>query len=532
MSQTRRSKNIYDPFRENRPQDVINTLFLVFVFTFYSVYMHDKYFDITLTRATTFTDGVIAYLALMISAFFVEYCMLTYYLPGYSLKDSFHRDCRVIALPELWVLLFLLANLLAFFMAPVKTAAWTGSLGRRFGLAMILALSLMFLVLAYQTVVSSLVLVVLAATAAFAACIAFLQHFGMDPFALREDVIGSQKTMFISTFGNINTYSSYIAIVLSVFGAALIFDRIPWHRILSACMVLILGAAIIPGKSDNVYLGLLAAYLLLFYLAVLKKRMAEYFQTVFVMSVGLSVMAYFSQMYNGSQGHINGIAEGVENPAVMSIFSLIFLIINGLILFIRYRFPEPWQKFQGRKFLLFFTVFLVAAVIVVCIAGYQAGISLFHFNDEWGTYRGYIWRRGFDLFKMAPLKNKLFGYGNETVGALMRENFPNEMIRITNKRYDNCHNELLQYLVTTGIFGMVSYLGIYISSAVYIIRRAASDPVPIACLAAATAYAAQGLVNLNQPITTPFYFVFLAMGIGYIRYRDQGYGKFHTEEKS
>ena len=30
-------------------------------------------------------------------------------------------------------------------------------------------------------------------------------------------------------------------------------------------------------------------------------------------------------------------------------------------------------------------------------------------------------------------------------------------------------------------------------------------------------YFVQGLINLNQPITTPFYFVFMATGVGYVR---------------
>ena len=55
------------------------------------------------------------------------------------------------------------------------------------------------------------------------------------------------------------------------------------------------------------------------------------------------------------------------------------------------------------------------------------------------------------------------------------------------------------------------------------------DAVAIAALAGCIGYLVQGLVNLNQPITTPFYFVLLAFGIGYLRYRDQGYGEFREE---
>ena len=108
----------------------------------------------------------------------------------------------------------------------------------------------------------------------------------------------------------------------------------------------------------------------------------------------------------------------------------------------------------------------------------------------------------------------------------MRANFYNEMVGVTGKKYDNCHNELLQYLVTTGIFGAVSYIGLFVSSIIYMLKRNDGNAIVIASIGAAVAYAAQGLVNLNQPITTPFYFVILAAGIGFIRYRDQGYGDY------
>ena len=106
-----------------------------------------------------------------------------------------------------------------------------------------------------------------------------------------------------------------------------------------------------------------------------------------------------------------------------------------------------------------------------------------------------------------------------------------ESNRFTNKKYDNCHNELLQYLVTTGIFGVVTYVGFAVCSFIYLLRRLKGDAVAIACLASGMAYFAQAMVNLNQPITTPFFFVTLAAGVGYVRYRDQGYGKFKTKDE-
>ena len=94
-----------------------------------------------------------------------------------------------------------------------------------------------------------------------------------------------------------------------------------------------------------------------------------------------------------------------------------------------------------------------------------------------------------------------------------------EMLEVTKRTYDNSHNELLQYLVTTGLIGMVSYIGLFITGMKYLIKNLEDNPAVAACLAAAAGYWVQGIVYLNQPITTPLYFVMMAAGIGYVRYR-------------
>jgi len=123
------------------------------------------------------------------------------------------------------------------------------------------------------------------------------------------------------------------------------------------------------------------------------------------------------------------------------------------------------------------------------------------------------------LFGMASPWEKLFGYGNESISEYMTRFFQQEMIEVTNRTYDNSHNELLQYLVTTGLVGAISHVGLFVSGIAYLIRNAADDVAVIALMAGTAGYWVQGLVYLNQPITTPLYFVFLAAGIGYVRYK-------------
>ncbi len=516
------SEEVFNRYRKNRPVDIVNLGFLIFVTTVYTIFMHNMYFDITGTRGKVFTYGSLLYVILFVVSFILEVVMIRYY--G-SDKPVFYKDSPVILMPELWIILFMIANTVALFMTPDRLAAWSGSNGRYFGLSMVIILTLMFVCLAREASVNKLIFVLLFAVSGFAYVLAYLQHFGFDPFALRERVTDKQKEMFISLFGNINTYGSYICIVLPVFVAVFIFSKKIWCRVVAGLSIVMAGMAIIPAKSDNVYLGLGVAFIFLFYVAILNKDFTEYIFAVLLLFVGLETMAILNSVFKGSQKHINGIAEIVESPKVMLILSLCIVAVLVVSLIFRKLKYETYKKIQCPLFLIIFSILMVIALIVIVVLGVRSGNELFVFNDKWGTFRGFIWTRGWYLFRDSSVLHKIFGNGNETISQLMYDYYFEQMIAITFRKYDNLHNELLQYLVTTGLFGCLSYIGFVSTSFAYIGKRMKGDAVAIGCLAGGVSYFAQSLVNLNQPITTPFFFVILATGIGYIRYRDQGFGK-------
>ena len=473
------NEETFNRYRKNRPIDIVNLGFIMFVVTVYTIYMHNMYFDITGTRAKVFTYGSLLYVVLFVVSFILEVVMIRYY--G-SDKPIFYKDSPIILMPEIWIFLFMIANTCALFMSPDRLASWSGSSGRCFGLSMVIVLTLMFICLSREASVNDLIFVLFFLVSGFAYVLAYLQHFGFDPFTLRERVTDKQKEMFISLFGNINTYGSYICIALPVFVSIFIFSKSIWKRVVSGLSIVMAGMAIIPAKSDNVYLGLGVAFIFLFYVTILRKDFTEYIFAVLMLFVGLETMAVLNSVFKG---------KNIQSPKLLIIFSIIFVI----------------------------------ALVVTIVLGVRSGNELFVFNDKWGTFRGFIWTRGWYLFRDSSVLHKIFGNGNETIGKLMYDYYFEQMIAITFRKYDNLHNELLQYLVTTGLFGLISYLGFVSTSFAYIGKRMKEDPIAIGCLAGAVSYFAQGMVNLNQPITTPYFFVILAVGIGYIRYRDQEYGK-------
>ncbi len=526
-NKSKHGKTAYDRYRPWRHIDIVKYIFIIYMSSFFLVYVDDYYFNITATRAYCFYYGVLGLAIMSCMAMIVETSLMSYY----NEKYEFYLDSKPAATPDLWMVVFLLANVISFFMAADKKAAFTGENGRRFGLLMILCVAVCFLILARGVYLNMVNLIVLSAVTAFSYIMAFLQHFGFDPLHFLERVTDNQKEKFIGTFGNLNTFGSYVCIAMPIFAALIIFSEKLYVKVLSGVMVALSAMAMIVSKSDNVYLGLGAAFLLLFFIAIYYKRIKGFFEAILYMAIGLYIMALLSKLFGGSTAHINGIAKLIEKPGFMGAFLLAaFALYVGMRFFEKASF-DTYEKIQNKRTMLILGVLLAAAVAFVFIIGIRSGSSLFTFDYKWGTYRGYVWSRSLYAYSDSSIRVKLFGNGNETVRMFLLD-YRDEMVRLTKKYYDNCHNEVLQFLVTTGLFGATGYLGTFITSVIYMIRRSKADPVVLALLASSVSYFAQGLVNVNQPITSPLFFVTMAAGIGYIRYRDQGYGVFNKDNNA
>lgn len=510
------------------PIDMISWGFIIYMVSIYLFYMNKLYFDITHTRAIVFWAGAIIFVVLQIGSYIYDiYIEMKDPIKTALKKKVFIKDDKLFILPDFWMLIFLIANVVAYFNANNKTSAWTGNTGRFFGLKMILIIAIMFFVLSRRCYVNFVHYCVGAFMAVVAVLIAYLQHFGGDPLALREQIIDKQKELFISLFGNINTYGSFLAIAVPMVAAVFIFTNKKWIKGTAAAALIFISVGIIPAKSDNVYLGVGAAMLILIFVSLYYKRIVSFMLSCDCILLGLLFMAYKNQVGQGSQKHINGIAEIIESPKIMLILLVGFLVLTVIAFILDKKLLGKMEKKSLKRLVAVLIALLIILMAAFCVVGIKMKLSIFVFNDKWGTYRGYIWRRSVSLFGMASPWEKLFGYGNESISEYMTRFFQQEMIEVTNRTYDNSHNELLQYLVTTGLVGAISHVGLFVSGIAYLIRNAADDVAVIALMAGAAGYWVQGLVYLNQPITTPLYFVFLAAGIGYVRYK-----RFTAEEET
>ena len=135
-------------------------------------------------------------------------------------------------------------------------------------------------------------------------------------------------------------------------------------------------------------------------------------------------------------------------------------------------------------------------------------------NGRWsprfGSGRLYIWS---ETLKRAAQRLP-FGYGPDTMILTEIEPFRRYDARLGRtvvSLIDSAHNEYLNILFHQGVFALLAYLGLLVSALIGWIRHAPTRPAAAILGCGVLCYCIQALFGISQVITTPFFWVALAL---------------------
>ncbi len=344
-------------------------------------------------------------------------------------------------------------------------------------------------------------------------------YFQMDILGFKENVIQKQLSIFTSTIGNINTYTAYVGIITAI--ATVLFTKVQKGKrmILYYLCMIISFFAIIMGVSDNAYLSLAALFgLLPLYLFSNRRGVKRYLVVLATFFSTVKVIAWINNYFRDQVIGIDSVFNIIAGSRVLLylVFGLWSMIV---IWYIMEYIKPPGLEEYGNVFRYIWLVFILLVILTFIYVTYDCNIlgnskrygtvgSYLLFNDDWGTHRGYIWRNALEQFSDFSLFKKLIGYGPETFGILLMHKTYNNPY---NQTFDSAHNEYLQFLLTVGIVGLISYLTFILSCIKESFSSKNKNPYIIAMTFGVICYSVQAFVNLNLPIVTPVFWVLLGM---------------------
>lgn len=496
---------------------VIMGVFALVMLCIFPVVYHDFYFDILETKYQFYCISAISMIVLM-AGYGLWTGVLIDGLKEFKLKD----EIKKLSAADWAMIVFWFAHVVSWLLCDYRWEAFWGTSGRYNGVFLITIYMIVYFLVTRFFEFRKWYLDAFLAVSLFVCFFGITDFFKGDLLGFKVHMMDEQKSVYTSTFGNINTYTIYAGTVLCV--AMMLFTQAKEikHLIWYFVVMMLSAVALIMGNSDSAYLTLAALFgFSPLYLFRTKTGMRRYLASVAAFLTATVFVGWICETYAENVYGISGVFNLLVGfGALPGATAALWLVVGGWsVAFMKKK--EEKKEEVSRVFVYAWMLVIAAVAAVVAYVLYDANIAgnaekyaavsrYVVFNDDWGTSRGWAWIRTMQLYNhILTVPQKMFGYGADTLQLLMMQYFPPK----GNVVFDSVHNEYLHFLVTTGLVGMISYIVFLGASVIRMMKQMKDRPEVLTVMIVIAAYAVQAVVNINLPVVFPLIFQLLAMGL-------------------
>ena len=406
-------------FRKCNCKQILYILTCVYISLIFSVFLlieYNGYADIMYAKSLFFWEVTSGYL--LVAALLIAIEMI-------RTKESIHlRDMDA---TDYLVLVFAIVIFISFLTSPDKYASFWGIEGRMCGVFTLLECCGLYYVIRHRSKIGinkdgtgvKIVVTVMVLSLSFVFIIGIFNHIGFNPFGLCS-TYEYQRSRFISTYGNRNTFASLALLSCSISAPMFVLSNIKFTRHISAIFTYISLMAIYASVSDGALLGLFVlTIILLFYVLKDVKLLAGFWE--FVLLIGLSAAADFvlRTIAQDRAWIVTGILKIIYKYNIE--YVLIAVSILGIII-CRYMIRQGNNKikpFVRKAVFIIIGVCIVTGIIsLIFINGFMSEDQIgktfgaladyIVFSEKWGTNRGGIWIGAIAVFTAMPFVSKIF----------------------------------------------------------------------------------------------------------------------------
>lgn len=353
-----------------------------------------------------------------------------------------------------------------------------------------------------------------------------LHRLLIDPLGYYENIEAFYKGMFLSTLGQSSWYGSYMSVILPLGIAAFILCKNRIVMAISGLYTFLGFCTLVTQNSDSAYFALIGFMLVLFWCAVAERELLLRFFVVTALFFGAGKVMHFMLLWKPNPNvDVDWGTRLIQESAVTWVFLAVSILFCGLLSIpaVKEKYPADAMKIVRKPVLCFVAVCIVcmAAIIVLNANGHLpqtlvdklSGISYFTWNDNWGNGRGRTWAFTVRMFSEEGMLNKLFGVGPDCYFQYANGHYAEELRMMWgDNALTNAHNEWLNILINAGIFGVVSYLGIFLSSVKRFMKERDREIILVGIAACIVSYMVYDFFCYQEVLCTPYVFIWIGMG--------------------
>lgn len=500
-------------------------LYVLLMFTLFLVYCTNGYCDIQDDRLNFFTFTTLGLLFMFIISLPLHFTLIKnikgYIFKGNILK-SVKNTLKALSITDYSITFLLVSCIISTCFSSYQKESLTGGYGRSMGLKTYLLIFIMYFLVSRGLKFKNFAILVLLITSNFMFVLALSQRLGCDFFGLYLNIQKIQQPMFVSTIGNTDFFSSFVMLVLPISACLFCICENALSKAIYLISVIMSFIALIIANSDSGYAAAIIMFILLgIYSFRNLKILKRYIMVILSFLISCKIIFILFLLNRCNVSTLGTISEFFVDSNKIYILLLISLALLFLINYFELK------KYQIQKILIISRVSFIAitAITIIIIASLMIWFSCFEttknlgifektlrVNNQWGTGRGYIfWLAINSYLKYDPFQ-KLFGYGMDMFQIVIK-NYLNYIPNSSKKLVliDSAHNELLSYLVSTGIIGCVSYIIFVVSQILKSLRNCAKEPILLVFAVCLSCYFIQSLANIAVPMVAPLFFLLIAI---------------------
>ncbi len=529
MANKQHSNQKNEQYRPSTMPGFLVSLYLILMFSFFPLFLTQQFVS---ARRDKY------YFYLVLSGVLIVSVVIVSLLDYFEAKRHHQADLRLkpITAADISFLCFYGFAAISTLLSKYPAESFLGVFpngGRNNGLLLMTVYLLVYLVVTRRYSFKEYVIAIYLLFSSFIAFLAIVNFFYIDVINVYNGYIdlwkqfdGTQGNVnvllnFGSTLGNKNLISAFMCLFLPIAVMTFVITKTRYLKIIGGVAICFAYCGLLCADSSSGILGLVVIIAVMAIFSARSYSMCKwYLLALAIMFASSKLLRLFSYI----MGDISKGFEFIQSFLIYSNAIYIPLIVCAALFVLLQLFEKKLAPHYPKKAIVITLIVLTVGGVCAAIFAFvyysfiapEAELSedlsgLLRFDERWGTHRGYYWIKSLDEYKKFDFLHKLFGYGPDSVSVVMEPYYIDELTKFNESSTDCVHNEFLNYFITQGALGLLSYLALLGTVTVRAIRRAKENPVILIFLSAVICCAVQSVVNLYQPITTPLFFLFLSL---------------------
>ena len=327
-----------------------------------------------------------------------------------------------------------------------------------------------------------------------------------------QDGIGTHNVSFMATIGNIDFISAYYTITSTISCMALLFlDNNKYEKIIHYISILFGSFIFNIIEVDSGKVAFLVVLLLVLpFVFKNNKNLSTGLKIVATVLLAIAINMFINVEYHYDLGKL-GFYYKIDTILIL------FVIIIGVLYFLAWYlgnqdYEIKWKHYIRNYYLFGFAVGIMGIVFLWAYP-FKSGMlyeihELLHFNfdDNFGTYRIFLWKRTFPLIKDYPL----LGSGPDTFALRFMPVYSEDIAKIGPLTInDTAANIYFTMLINLGIIGTLSYIT-YLGLQIYFGIKKQND-YSLVLLFGIICYMVSSFFNLSVVVVSPLFWILMAI---------------------